>query len=147
MFGLAQKPCLTFPQFDLAGGDRASGDFVFESPDEVIELSILTAARNKEKRESAHARASAFRPRCHHGCLSPALLAKYLSPVKRQWPSTNRPTVATFEPRSDPPLISVIHVAPCHTASSFCNNFGKKRCCKTVSPYFINGASVPNDTV
>src|SRR6201993_1967689 len=84
MFGLAQKPGLTFPQFDLAGGDRASGDFVFEPPDKVIELSILTAARNKEKRESAHARGSTFRPRCHHGCLSPGVAGEVL--VTRQAP-------------------------------------------------------------
>src|ERR1700758_5346708 len=84
MFGLAQKPGLTFPQFDFASGDRASGDFVFEPPDEVIQLSILTAARNKEKRESAHARASAFRPCCHHGYLSPDVAGEVL--VARQAP-------------------------------------------------------------
>src|ERR1700758_4267407 len=84
MFGLAQKPCLTFPQFDLAGGDRASGDFVFEPPDQVIELSILAAAWNKEKRESTYSRGSAFRPRCDHGCLSPCVAGEVL--VARQAP-------------------------------------------------------------
>ncbi len=78
---------------------------------------------------------------------APTLLAKYFSPVRSQRSPEGTATVSTAPPRSEPPLISVIHVAPCQGRPFLLSSWGMYAAFSSSLPYFSRGMAVERETV
>lgn len=54
-------------QFNFAGGDGTSGDFIFEAAEEKVEIAIFVMTRHEEESQAADACGGSFGTRGDYG--------------------------------------------------------------------------------